>query len=172
MPIQIQRLVGFEHYVRDLERTRRFYVERMGFAEVGRSDLELERSSGQTSLIFRAGEAFFVCSSPLADSAPAFRYLSRHPEGIGAALFEVADIRAAFATLEQNGATPISEIEVFNDVHGHIDCFSITTPFGDTAFRFVQRGSYRGLLPGLPTYDITRHEEPGFTDFDHVTANL
>jgi 4-hydroxyphenylpyruvate dioxygenase len=172
MPLPLQRLVGFEYYVHDLERIRRFYVERMGFTEVGRSGPELERSSGQTSLVFRAGDAVFCCSSPLAESGRAFRYLSRHPEGIGAVLFEVTDIRGAFAKLEQNGATPISEIEAFDDQHGHLDCFSITTPFGDTTFRFMQRGDYRGLLPGMETFDIARHEELGFTDVDHVTANL
>ncbi len=28
--------------------------------------------------------------------------------------------------------------------------FSITTPFGDTTFRFIQRDGYRALYPGLP----------------------
>ena len=37
----IRKLAGLHYYVRDLERSRRFYVECMGFAEVGRS------SSGQ-----------------------------------------------------------------------------------------------------------------------------
>ena len=172
MPVQIQRLVGFEYYARDLERLRHFYVERMGFAEVGRSGPLLEGASGQKSLVFRAGNALFSCSSPLAEGGRAFRYLSRHPEGIGAVLFEVADIRVAFAKLEQNGATPIGEIEAFDDAHGRIECFSITTPFGDTTFRFVQRRGYRGLLPGMEMYDIARRDELEFTDIDHVTANL
>jgi len=172
MPVQIQRLLGFEHYVRDLERTRRFYVEGLGFTELGRSSSELERSSGQTSLAFRAGKALFVCSSPLAQRGPAFRYLSRHPEGIGAALFEVTDIHAAFAQLELNGATPITEIEAFEDAQGRSDCFSITTPFGDTTFRFLEHSLDHGLWPGFQTYDIARPEELGFTDIDHVTANL
>jgi len=171
MPVQIQRLLGFEHYVRDLERMRRFYVERMGFAEVGRSGPELESSSGQTSLVFRAGHAFFGCSSPLAERGHAYRYLSRHPEGIATALFEVADIRSAFVTLEQNGATPISDVEWFDDAYGRLGCFSITTPFGDTTFRFMQHRGYRGLLPGMQTCDMPRHESE-FTDIDHVTANL
>ena len=55
MPLPIQRLVGFEYYVRDLERLRHFYVEGMGFAEVGRSGPGLEGSPEQTSLAFRAG---------------------------------------------------------------------------------------------------------------------
>src|SRR5882724_7216311 len=172
MPVQLQKLVGFEYYVRDLERIRRFFVERLGFAEVGRSGPELERASGQTSLVFRAGDTLFSCTSPLAEGGPAFRYLSNHPEGIGAALFEVTDIRGAFAKLEQNGATPISEIETFDDAHGRIDRFSITTPFGDTTFRFLQRRGYRALLPGMATHDIARYEELGFTNVDHVTANL
>src|SRR5215216_5829243 len=107
----IQKLAGFEYYVRDLERARRFYVECMGFAEVGSSLPELERTSLQLSRVFQLGNAFMVCSSPLAGAGSAARYLSRHPDGIASLVFEVADIRGVFARLEQNGATPTAEIE-------------------------------------------------------------
>ena len=174
MSVQIQRLFGFQQYVRDLERTRRFYVERLGFAEVGRTSIESEREEQQRSLVFRAGSALITCSSPLGEGGVAASYLSRHPDGIGAVVFEVRDIHAAFSQLEQNGATPTSEVQTLRDARGTVETFSITTPLGDTIFQFIERAEYQGLLPGILAYDIPHgaHHEQGFTDVDHVTVNL
>jgi 4-hydroxyphenylpyruvate dioxygenase len=172
MSIQIQRLVGFEQYVRDLERTRRFYVDRMGLVEVGRSVEAQERLLGQESRVFRAGNVSIVCTSPRDAASAASRYLARHPDGVGSVLFEVADIRRAFVKLEQNGATPTGEIEQQRDAQGSIESFSITTPFGDTLFRFIERRGYRGAGPGLNAYDVVGSDELGFGEIDHITANL
>jgi 4-hydroxyphenylpyruvate dioxygenase len=52
--------------------------------------------------------------------------------------------------------------------------FSITTPFGDTTFRFVERRGYKPLFPGL-----VEHKKPiggnnafGFKAVDHITTNF
>ena len=174
MSIRIRSLAGFDYYVRDLERLRRHYLHGMGFAEVARSLPEVERVQQQRSLAFRAGKATITCSSPLGEASVAARYLSRHPDGIGALTFEVDDLEAAFARLERNGATPVGEIESVRDDGGAFASFAITTPLGDTLFRFVERHDYADPRPGLASYDIARgsHNELGFADIDHVTFNL
>lgn len=168
MSVQIQRLAGFEYYVRDLERTRRFYGERMGLVEVGRST----GAEGDESRVFRLGNAHVAFSSPRDPASLASRYLARHPDGIGRVLFEVADVRHAFARLEQNGATPTGEIERHTDQHGSVESFSITTPFGDCQFCFVERRGYRAPFPGQEVCDIAGSDELGLADIDHVTANF
>ena len=52
--------------------------------------------------------------------------------------------------------------------------FSITTPFGDTTFRFIQRDGYKALYPGFVSYEQPRggHNRYGFTHVDHVTSNF
>ena len=40
------RLLGIHYYVRDLERSRRFYTERLDFAETGRSSETLAAAGG------------------------------------------------------------------------------------------------------------------------------
>ena len=172
----IQKLVGLHYYVRDIEWSRRFYVDSMGFAEVGRSSPELERTGRQRSLVFRAGDVVVTCSTPLGEGGRAWRYLARHPDGIGALAFEVEDIRRTFAKLDENGGTPISDILSVEDAYGRIDTFSITTPFGDTHFRFIERHGYSGLFPGMDVYETPRGYGPtnglGFTGIDHVTSNF
>jgi 4-hydroxyphenylpyruvate dioxygenase len=162
MSIEIQSLLGFRYYVRDLERIRRFYLERMGFNGGGPGSPLLADPEHHAALEFHAGRTVITCCAPLREDGPAARYLARHPEGVGELVFEVRDARRAFARLEANGATPI------DDVRSHIDgarparSFVITTPFGDTNFRFVERAGPRELT----------QTQPGYTDVDHVTFNL
>ena len=170
----IRKLLGLHYYVRDLARSRRFYTELLGFAEIGRSSDELERAGMQRSLVFQAGEVVITCSMPLAAGGRAARYLAKHPDGIGTLAFEVDDVAHAFAALEARGGTPISEVQRIEDAEGSLATFSITTPFGDTTFRFIERHGYRGLFPGMERYEQPRggNNDIGFTHIDHVTSNF
>ncbi|HET8939336.1 MAG TPA: 4-hydroxyphenylpyruvate dioxygenase [Polyangiales bacterium] len=172
--VGIRKLLGLHYYVHDLERSRRFYMERLGFAEIGCSSPALEQEGRQRSLVFQADDIVIACSTPQGVSGRAARYLSRHPDGIGTLAFEVDDIAHTFRVLEARGATPIGDIMRDKDAHGTIATFSITTPFGDTTFRFVERQGYRGLFPGMQLYDAARggNNPIGFTNIDHVTSNF
>jgi 4-hydroxyphenylpyruvate dioxygenase len=172
--IGLLRLLGVHYYVRDLERSRRFYTERMDFAEIGASSPELTRAGRQRSLVFQAEQCIVVCSQQQGTGGRAARYLSRHPDGIGTISFEVENIERVFDLLDQRGANPIDEIQSHEAGTGWLRTFSITTPFGDTTFRFVERQDYPALFPGMVTYDTPRggQNRYGFTHFDHVTSNF
>jgi 4-hydroxyphenylpyruvate dioxygenase len=172
--VGIQKLVGLHYYVRDLERSRRFYTEVMDFAEVGRSGSDLEESGHQRSLVFQAGDVVVTCSTPVGEGGRAYRYLSRHPDGIGTLAFEVEDIRATFTALEEREATPITEVQAFEDGQGRIETFSITTPFGDTTFRFIARHGYPGFFPGMRLHETPTggRNDLGFRAIDHITSNF
>jgi 4-hydroxyphenylpyruvate dioxygenase len=169
---ELRRLLGFRAYVRDLERTRRYYAQQLGFFELGHSSAELEASERQRSLLFAAGNSLLVCSTPLADDADAARYLSRHPDGVAALLFEVSDARAAFERLEQRGATPTSDLRGWNERGNDASSFSITTPIGDTQFQFIERPAAAPLLPGFVCPSLRAIAPAAYSDVDHVTVNL
>jgi 4-hydroxyphenylpyruvate dioxygenase len=173
-PLGIRRIEALHYYVHDLERSRRFYVERLDFAEAGASTPELEREGRQRSAAFEAGEVRIVCSQPLGEGGRAWRYLRKHPDGVGAVIFQVEDAERAFRLLEERGGTPITDLQVHQDDGGTLRTFNITTPLGDTTFRFVERRGYRGLYPG-----VARHAAPkgggnafGFGYVDHLTSNF
>ena len=155
-------------------RTRRFYVDSLRFAEIGRSSPALEEEGRQRSFVFQAGEVVMVCSTPAGEGGRASRYLARHPDGVGTIAFEVEDIRRTFSVLDERGGTPITAIQTLRDAEGTIETFSITTPFGDTTFRFTERCGYRGLFPGMDLYEVPLggKNELGFVDVDHITANF
>ncbi len=170
----INRLESIHYYVRDLERSRRFYTELMDFAEVGVSDPEIEQEGHQRSAVFQAGDIVIICSEPLTDVSRAGRFLRKHPEGVGTLIFDVQDIERTFTLLEQRGGTFITDIQRFQDDFGTLAFFNITTPFGDTTFRFVQRNGYRSLFPGLKHHQPFRGGQNrfGYSRFDHVTSNF
>jgi 4-hydroxyphenylpyruvate dioxygenase len=173
-PLGIKRLLGVHYYVRDLERSRRFYVDLMDFAEVAESSPQLMQAGKQRSLVFEAGEIRIVCSTPIGQGGRAWRYLQKHPDGVGTIAFEVEDIERAFRLLEERGGTIIEDIGHAHDEHGSVASFSITTPFGDTTFRFFEYRNYAGLFPGMVRHASPRGGKNQFQlmAFDHVTSNF
>jgi 4-hydroxyphenylpyruvate dioxygenase len=170
----LTRLLGIHYYVRDIERSRRFYTGLLDFAETAQSSAALTEAGRQRSLVFEAGACAIVCSQPEGEGGRAARYLSRHPDGVGTLAFEVANIEATFAELDRSGGNPISEIKSVRSGTGWHKSFSVTTPFGDTTFRFVERQGCDELFPGMERYDLPRGGQNrfGFSAIDHVTSNF
>jgi len=168
----IKRLEGIHYYVHDLERSRRFYTEKLDFAETWRSSPDLEKTGKQKAACFEAGNIRVVCSSPAGDGGRAARFLGKHPDGVGTLIFEVKDIEKTFRLLEERGGTPICDIETFEEGGGKLRQFSITTPFGDCTFRFRQRDGSGPLWPGAVPVTGGGKNKFGFEEIDHVTSNF
>jgi 4-hydroxyphenylpyruvate dioxygenase len=170
----LMRLLGLHYYVRDLERSRRFYTELLDFAEIGASSPELTAAGRQRSLVFEASGCAIVCSEPQGQGGRAARYLSRHPDGVGTLAFEVESIEHTFSEIDRRGGNPISEIQTTRAGAGWLKSFSITTPFGDTTFRFMERRDFPALFPGLLSYAVPRGGQNRFriSGIDHVTSNF
>jgi 4-hydroxyphenylpyruvate dioxygenase len=173
-PLGIQRIEALHYYVHDLERTRRFFVDKLDFVELGTGSPELERDGRQRSAAFRAGEAVFVIHQPLGEGGRAWRYLRKHPEGVGTINIDVEDIDRAFRLLDERGGTFITDVQRFQDDGGTLAMFSITTPFGDTTFRFIERRGYSLLFPGFVPSPAPEREGNrfGFRRIDHITSNF
>jgi 4-hydroxyphenylpyruvate dioxygenase len=171
----IQRIEALHYYVRDLERTRRFFVDKLDFVEIGSSGPDLEREGRQRSAAFRAGEALYVIHQPVGEGGRAWRYLRKHPEGVGTVVLDVEEIDRTFKLLDERGGTFITDVQRFSDEGGTLAMFSITTPFGDTTFRFVERRGYTRLFPGFvanPATGAGAGNRFGFEKIDHLTANF
>ena len=170
----IKKIESLLYYVTDLERVRRFLVDQLDFAEIGASSKELELEGRQKSAVFVAGTVTLVICQPVGDGGRAWRWLRKHPEGVGTIVFQVDDIEKTFKLLEERGGTPIQDIQRFSDEGGSLAMFSITTPFGDTTFRFVERKGFRALFPGMQLHQkpIGGGNRHGFKAVDHITTNF
>ena len=168
----MKRLEGIHYYVRDLERSRQFYTGKLDFAETWRSSPELETKGRQKSACFSASNINVVCSTPVGEGGRAARFLSKHPDGVGALIFEVEDIEKTFRLLEERGGTAIDDIQTFESDRGKLRTFSITTPFGDCTFRFRQHDGFDALFPGAVPHQGGGGNKFGFQEIDHVTSNF
>ncbi len=174
-PLGIKKVESLLYYVTDLERVRRFFLEQLDFAEIGVSSETMNAEGRQRSAVFQAGGVTLVICEPVGTGGRAHRFLRKHPEGVGTLVFEVEDIEKTFRLLDERGGTMITDVQRFDDGKGGtLAMFSITTPFGDTTFRFVERRGYAPLFPGF-----VAHEKPlggenrfGFRHVDHVTSNF
>src|SRR5262245_52827921 len=101
----ILKIETLHYYVRNLERSRHFYTRLMDFAEVAGSTPELEARGHQRSAVFQAGRIRILCSEPSGEGGRAWRYLRKHPDGVGTLVFEVESAQRAFDLLETRGAT-------------------------------------------------------------------
>ncbi len=182
-PLGIRKIEALHYYVRDLERTRRFFVDKLDFRELGASNAELEREGRQRAVAFQAGQAVFVIHQPVGEGGRAWRYLRKHPEGVGTVVFEVEEIDRVFRLLDERGGTFITDVQRFEAdgqrAHagsaGALAMFSITTPFGDTTFRFIERRAPSPLFPGFvaaPDPGPSAGNRFGFTHIDHLTSNF
>ena len=173
-PIGIVRIEALHYYVHDLERSRRFYAERLDFAEVAASGPELERGGRQRSALFRAGDLAILVSQPLGRGGRAWRFLRKHPDGIGTVVFQVEDADRCFRLLEERGGTPVTDVQEWRDEGGTLRTFNVTTPLADTTFRFVDRRGYRGAYPGMVAHPapLGGKNAFGFESIDHLTSNF
>jgi 4-hydroxyphenylpyruvate dioxygenase len=173
-PLGIRKIAGLVYYVHDLTRVRGFMLDKLDFAETGVSGDDLTRRGRQRSAVFQAGDVTFLICEPSGEGGRAARFLRKHPEGVGTVVFEVEDIERTFRLLDERGGTIIDDIKRAEDDGGTLAMFSITTPFGDTTFRFIERRGYRTLFPGLSPHP---HPRGGGNTFqfkrvDHLTANF
>jgi 4-hydroxyphenylpyruvate dioxygenase len=162
-------------YVHDLERSRRFYTQGMDFKEIGGSDPDLTARGRQQSLVFQAGDIVLVVSTPRGEGGRAARWLAKHPDGVGTLTFAVKDVERTFRIFDRRGATMIDDIQRVSDGRGGtLAWFSMTTPFGDTTFRFAQREGYRPLFPGMVFHEKAGGgtNRFGLNRVDHVTSNF
>jgi 4-hydroxyphenylpyruvate dioxygenase len=173
-PLGILGIEGVHYYVRDLERSRRFYVDRLDFQ---RDRREQSGADGRRAAAL-GGFSSRRLHRDLLDARRRRRsrgaLLKRHPDGVGTLAFRVENAARTFELLERRGGTPIGDLERFEDATGTLKTFSITTPFGDTTFRFIERRGYGDLLPGYVMHDPPRggQNATGILRVDHITTNF
>ena len=170
-------LLGYDSFhfiVADLERSRRFYTEGLGFTEVARASAAKVEKGGEASSVFGAGQIRVLVSTPVGKESRAARWLRIHPDGISSLAFRVRDIAATWAFLEKRGGTFLSDVQTDEAGGGRFSTFSIATPLDDVTFRFIQREEpYPHFAPGFdPVGDGRPKTSPhGFSAIDHVTSN-
>jgi 4-hydroxyphenylpyruvate dioxygenase len=162
--------------VENLERSRKFYIEKFDFKEVARAGDDLVARSGQQSVVFGAGDVRVCVSTPLTERSKAARFLRRHPAGVMSLGFRVKNLDDTIRFLEARGGTFLADpLEDVDERGGRYRAIEIATPLNDVAFRFVERSDYRAFAPGFVDTGVGNAGKPenvfGIQIVDHVTSN-
>ncbi len=171
-PVGIKTLECMVYIVRDLERSRRFYVEHLDFAIAGESTPEHEAASGERTILFQAHRCKVLVVAPVTEESRAAKWLKTHPAGVAELVFQVQDADKALKLIESRGGTPICDVEEQVDGDGRaLKQFGITTPF-QAVWRFVERVQKGGLYQGIKGRELGEHNSLRFGHFDHITSNF
>ncbi len=169
----IERLEDIVFVVNDIERSTRFYLDKLDFALTAESTPEHEAKTGERTRVFEAAHCKVSVVMPLTTTSIAGRYLKRHPDGITTLVFAVRDLAETLRVLEARGATLVDEITWHERDGQRLGHFEITTPFGEGRFRFVERQGWQGPNPGLVARPVPASTNRfGFHHYDHVTSNF
>jgi len=138
----IERLEDIVFVVNDIERSTRFYLDKLDFALTAESTPEHEAKTGERTRVFEAAHCKVSVVMPLTPTSIAGRYLKRHPDGITTLVFAVKDVAETSRVLESRGATLVDDIAWHERDGQRLGSFEITTPFGEGRFRFVERAGW------------------------------
>ena len=156
----------------DLDRSREFYVDKLDLHISARTSEEFELEHGFRGEVYTARNiALEVVESTSENSAPA-RHLRHHAAGITDVNFLVRDIEHTFSTLEERGATIISEIQTFEEDGATFRIFGIATPLGAATYNFIERSEYERHAPGFELVDEGGSNRFDFAGIDHLTSNM
>lgn len=161
-------------FVRDLERSRDHFVERLDFEEIGASGPDFEADQRARASVVQAGTARFVLLEPLGSRGETFKWLDKHPEGVGRVVFDVEDVERTYNILTSRGATSINGIERRTVEGGIVRWFDIATAIGDVQFRFVEHTGRTPIMPDMVRFDPPRrgNNSLDLQAIDHITSNF
>ena len=160
-----------EFYVGNAKQAAQVYGHVFGFKPVARLGLETG-SRDRASYVMQQGQVRFVLTSAFSPDHEITRHCALHGDGVKVIALEVGDAEAAMREVKARGATVLQPAEAFEDQSGVLKT-GVIKYAGDTVFKFVERGHYRGVFaPGFHPIEGATPEPVGLAAIDHVVTNV
>jgi 4-hydroxyphenylpyruvate dioxygenase len=168
-------LHGIDHvelYVGNALQSAFFYVQALGFREVGYAGLETGVRD-RTSHVLEQGRVRIVLTGALVPGHEIGRHVAEHGDGVKVIALSVPDVDHAYREATARGATGVREPWELADEHGTVRLATIAT-YGETVHTFVDRSAYRGpFLPGYAARDVAPAQgDAGLLAIDHIVGNV
>jgi 4-hydroxyphenylpyruvate dioxygenase len=165
---------GYDHvefYVGNARQAALYYAHVFGFKPVARLGLETG-CRDRASYVIEQGKVRFVLSSALAPDHEISRHCALHGDGVKVLALEVGDVEAAMRAVHARGATIVQPAQAVQDDAGVLKT-GVIRYAGDTLFKFVERGKYKGAFaPGYTPLEGLSPEPAGLAAIDHVVTNV
>lgn len=166
-------------YVNDAERSRDWFIHKMGFQLVASGTGQYAHTE-----VVRSGPVYFALSSPLDHSGPVAEFLEVHPPGVAELAFRVADVEAVMAQAIDRKAKVRGPIQSEPGAQGRLKWGTI---MGWSSLRhtLLERSGLTPLLPqsselGIETPLVEHKDETSirdvaalpFSGIDHAVLNV
>ena len=170
-PIQGMAYVQFT--VGNARQAAHFYSTAFGMQRIAYRGPETGQRD-HAEYVMASGSARFLLTAEVHAGTWVGDRVARHGDGVADLALDVPDVEYAYQHAVQNGATGITEPQVFTDEHGFVTQAVIAT-YGDTRHTLLDRSKYEGpFLPGFVAADpiVTPPERRVFTAIDHCVGNV
>jgi 4-hydroxyphenylpyruvate dioxygenase len=166
---------GYDHvefFVGNAKQSAHFYDKVFGFKPVAKMGLETG-CRDRASYVLQQGKVRIVLTSALGPDHEVTRHVALHGDGVKVIALEVGDCEAAMREARARGATALQKASAFEDEFGTLKT-GVIRYAGDTVFKFVERGAYRGpFAPGYKPLEPVGTTRPvGIAAIDHMVTNV
>ena len=145
--LPLRRIDHVRFFVGNARQSAYFYRNAFGFDVIAYAGLETKLKQ-EAGYVLRQGDVTFVLTSPLGPEHHEAHRLMIHGDGVMDVAIEVDDVRYAYRTAVERGATGVVGPRALEDEFGTYECATIRT-YGDTTHTFVNRDRYKGVFaPG------------------------
>ncbi len=165
----VNKVHHIEFVVGNAKQAAYYYRKAFGFDQVAYRGPETG-DRARVSYVLRQGDIWLVLTSALRHLDPLNVWLTLHGDGVRDIALEVSDVAAAYDHAVSAGAVSESPPSLYEDDMGTVKVAAIRT-YGEVIHTLVQRGDYRGFLPGYRPSEIRGHAT-GLTFVDHVVGNV
>lgn len=170
-PLGIKRIFSFEFVVDYFDRSREFYINKLGFNETHRSTKEWEENFLSRGIYFSANNIKVLVSSPLSSHGYTAQFLKALSPGVRKVTFLVEDLQQTIRFLRDHSATFIHEEQVIETQATSHRFITIATPIGFLEFSFLEICGDETLIPMFETLAPSQGSTSSIKKIDHLTIN-
>ncbi|MGP0565939.1 MULTISPECIES: VOC family protein [unclassified Nitrospina] len=167
----IRKVFSVEFVVDFFDRSRNFYIEKMGLVETHRSTPQWEERFKSKAIYFSANDVRLMVSTPLSNHSYTAQYLKILCPGIRNVTLQVEDLDRAVDYLKEHHATFVHPEKVVEAGHSRHRFVTIATPIGFLEITFLE---VTGNEEDIPMFEKVSHppaERSPFKIIDHMTIN-
>ena len=167
----IKKVYSIEFVVAYFDRSRDFYLNKMGFAETHQSTRDWEDKFKSKAIYFSANDIKIMVSSPLTTHSYTAQYLKTSCPGIRKVVLQVENLGQTVDYLRGHHATFVHrEKEICSPTNRH-RFITIASPIGFLEFTFLEIEGPDDDIPMFEKISSPSFEHSPFTGIDHITIN-
>jgi len=169
--LRIKKVYSIEFVVDYFDRSRDFYLNKMGFLETHQSTRDWENKFKSKAIYFSANDIKVMVSSPLTTHSYTAQYLQTLCPGVRKVVLQVENLDRTINYLQDHHATFVHREKEMCSPNSRHHFITIASPIGFLEFTFLE---IEGQDDEIPMFENISSPSPGHSPLnriDHITIN-